>query len=332
MAAKKNYLKLVAIALAIVILITGALMLLEIWESKQGRFPQHETQEGVLTYKGKDYVRREGIETFLVLGIDKFKDADGSDSHESGSVQADFLMLFVFDNDAKTVTAIHINRDTMAKVNRMDLNGNTIETNIMQIALSYVYEYDDSGKKNCRNTADSVSSLLLGVPVDHYISLPMDSVIELNDLVGGVEVTVLDDFTGIDDALIKGEKVTLQGEQALRYVRSRQGLEDNTNTNRMARQQQYVEALFNQTMSWVETDEEFLLNAADKLMPYLVYDSTEYRMKELVKKFQNYEFTGIREIEGQSKAGQQFMEFHPDEDSIWQLVLELFCVPKTDKK
>ena len=75
-----------------------------------------------------------------------------------------------------------------------------------------------------------------------------------------------------------------------------------------------------------------VLKAADKLMPYLVYDSTEYRMKELAQKFQSYTFTGIREIEGESKVGPQFMEFHADEDSIWKLVIELICTPKVGKK
>ena len=39
-------------------------------------------------------------------------------------------------------------------------------------------------------------NFLMDVKIDHYISLTMDSVAVMNDLVGGVEVTVLDDFLG----------------------------------------------------------------------------------------------------------------------------------------
>ena len=43
--------------------------------------------------------------------------------------------------------------------------------------------------------------------------------------------------------------MTLQGEQALRYVRTRYGLEDSTNSTRMARQQQYINALYAKALS-----------------------------------------------------------------------------------
>ena len=240
---KKKYLVYVAFALAVVLLVTSGLMLLEIWEKKQGRFPSSNTADGVLTHNGQEYVLKDSVETFLVLGLDKYEGAVSPDANLNGK-QADFLMLFVFDNATKQCTAVHINRDTMANVNRLDISGNRLDTAKKQIALAYNYAYDDSGKIGCRNTADSVSDILEGINVKHYMSLTMDSVIKMNELVGGVEVTVLDDFKGIDDTLVKGEKVTLSGEQALHYVRTRYGLEDSTNSTRMVRQRQYINALY----------------------------------------------------------------------------------------
>jgi LCP family protein required for cell wall assembly len=324
MESKNSYLKFIIIALVIVFLIAGALLLLEVWETMQGRFPEASTEDGVVTYEGEKYVLNDNIETLLVLGLDKY---EGNDSQNNGN-QADFLMLFVLDNDSKQCTAIHINRDTMVNVNKLDIVGSKIETSVKQIALAYNHIYDDSGKLSCRNTADSVSNLLLDVPVQHYISFTMDSVAVMNDLVGGVEVTVLDDFTGIDDALVKGEKVTLMGEQALRYVRTRYGLEDSSNSTRMERQQQYVDALYDKTISCMESDDEFVVKMIEKMDDYIVYDSTDYRMKEFANKFDEYEFLGIREIEGESKLGEEFIEFYPDEDSVWETVIALFYTPK----
>lgn len=324
MKTKNNYLKFIIIALVIVFLITAALLFLEVWETQQGRFPASGAEAGVVIYEGKEYVLKDNIETFLVLGLDKY---EGADPQNNGN-QADFLMLFVFNHDSKQCTAIHINRDTMANVNKLDIVGNKIETSVKQIALAYNYIYDDSGKLSCRNTADSVGDLLLDINVQHYISFTMDSVAIMNDLVGGVEVTVLDDFTGIDDALVKGEKVTLTGEQALRYVRTRYGLEDSSNSTRMERQQQYVNALYDKTISRMESDDEFVVKMIEKMDDYVVYDSTDYRMKEFASKFDEYEFLGIREIEGESKLGEEFVEFYPDEDSIWETVIELFYKPK----
>lgn len=318
--------------LALALLIVSSLMILEVWDSQKEYFTGTTTKSDVVKYNGVEYELKPGIETFLVLGLDKNKDATTSESHSGGTVQADFLMLFVFDNEKQTTAAIQINRDTMANVHRLDIAGNHIGVvEKKQIALAYNYAFDDDGLINCRNTADSVSDLLLDVKVNHYISLTMDCVVEMNDFVGGVEVKVLHDFTGIDDELVAGKTVTLKGEQALTYVRTRQGLEDSTNNTRMERQQQYVDALISKTLSLIESDHEFVFNLADKLGPFIEYDTTDYRLKQFAEKFDSYEFTGIRTIEGKSVAGEEFMEFYADETSIWQIVLDLFYTPKSEK-
>ena len=326
MKTKNNYLKYIAIALVIVFLIAATFLLLEVWENREGRFPVSVTEDGVVEYNGKKYEQKENIETFLVLGLDKYEGSDSADSHESG-VQADFLMLFVFDNETKQCTAIHINRDTMTRVNKLAVGGSTVaETYTKQIALAYNYANTDNDKIKCRNTKDSVEYLLYGVKVDHYLSLTMDAVPVSCDLVGGVEVTVLDDFTGIDETLVKGEKVTLTGEQALRYVRTRYGLEDSTNSTRMARQQQYIDALYEKINSRIEADDEFLVKFVDTMDDYVVYDSSDQKMLKFAEKFDDYEFLGTKEIKGESKLGEEFVEFYPDEESIWDLIIDLFYV------
>ena len=326
---KKKYLMYVAIALAVVLLVTSGLMLLEVWETRQGRFPSTDGQNGLLTYKGQEYELRDNVEAILVLGLDKYDGTGITDGNLDGK-QADFLMLLVFDNASKKCTAVHINRDTMANVNRLDISGNRLETVKKQIALAYNYTYDDSGKISCRNTADSVSNLLLGVKIKHYLSLTMDAVPKMNDLVGGVEVEVLDDFTGIDESLVKGNKVTLTGEQALHYVRTRYGLEDSSNSTRMIRQRQYINALHDKVIENLKNDADFTLKFVDTIDDYAVYDSSDFRMKEFAEKFDEYEFMGIKEIEGESKLGAEFMEFYPNEDSIKSVVVELFYQPKND--
>ena len=62
-------------------------------------------------------------------------------------------------------------------------------------------------------------------------------------MVGGVTLTVTSDFSAIDPHLVEGETITLYGDQALTYVRSRYNIDDETNLARMARQRQYLAAL-----------------------------------------------------------------------------------------
>jgi hypothetical protein len=37
---------------------------------------------------------------------------------------------------------------------------------------------------------------------------------------------------------------------------------------------------------------------------------------------------GVRELEGELKKGEEFMEFYPDENALLKTVVELFCEPK----
>ena len=322
---RNGYLKYIAIALAVIFLISSGLLLLELWEKKRGQFPEGDGRNGEVTYKGTDYVRKDGVESFLILGLDKADEDDPG----SGGVRADFLMLFVFDNDKKQFTALQINRDTMTKVNSLAIGGMTVvDSQTAQIALAYNYVIDDNDKIRCRNTKDSAEELLHGTHIDHYLSLTMDTVPALNDLVGGVEIEVRDDMTSVDPALVKGQKVTLTGEQALKYVRSRYGLDDSSNLARMERQRQYLGALYDKAVAMMKADTGFVLTLSDTLSEHLVYDSSDEKLQKLVDKFENYEFLGIREIAGEAREGEEYIEFYPDEDALWQTVIELFYKPK----
>ena len=328
MSSRRSYTKYLAILLGFVFLVAAAFLVLAIWEIRQNDVPDQEREYGVLTYEGQEYVRNDQVETFLVIGLDRFADSNVSASHGTG-VQADFLMLLAFNNKTRQCHAIQINRDTMTKVNKLAIGGTAVvETYDAQIALAYNYVNDDNDKIRCRNTIDSVEALLKGVKVDHYFALTMDGVGASSDVVGGVEVTVLDDFTGIDDTLIKGETVKLNAEQALRYVRTRYGMEDSSNKARMARQQQYINAWYDQVMNKISEDESFIIELVDTMDDYVVYDSSEQKMQKLAEKFREYEFIGIQELKGENRIGEEFVEFYVDEDAALATVVELFCVPK----
>ena len=296
------------------------LFLISVWDSHQ-QSSVGTQNDNVLVYQGNEYVLKKNIETFLVLGLDKFQDATASDSYNNDQ-QADFLMLFVIDNDAQTISALQINRDTMADVNVLGLNGNKVSSVTEQIALAHTY--GNGGDVSCRNTADSVSALLNGMRIHHYISLKMDSVPVFNDLVGGVTLEVLDDFPGEDPDLKKGQTVTLTGEQALFYVREREGMEDSSNLARMKRQLQYVEALYHQAKSCMENDENFVVDASLQMKDYLVSDRSVTQMQQLANKFSTYTMVKMDSIRGESRVGEKFMEFYADEDHVQEIVVQLF--------
>ena len=322
---KRKLMRGLAVALLAVFLLTGAFLLLELWEKRQSIFPEQKTENTVYEYNGVEYVKNEDVESFLILGLDKFEDAINNDSYNNDQ-RADFLMLLVFDNSEKKFTAVHLNRDTMVNMNVLGVAGQKIGTVNKQLALAHTY--GNGRDVSCRNTADAVSELLNGVKVNHYLSITMDAVPILNDLLGGVEVTVLDDFSGIDDILIKGETVTLHGDHALTYVRERYGLEDSSNSTRMVRQRQYMTAVYDKAMLEIENDDNFVIEASSKLADYIVSDRSVNQLQEIAKKLSQYKFTEIETLEGESVVKDGLMEFRPDADSIDKIVFELFYKKK----
>lgn len=323
----KQYLRYAAVFALLVFLVSAAMLFLNLWEQNQDDFPSDGSVglSQTLEYNGQEYELRDDIQTMLIMGLDKFEEDLSHDAYTNDQ-QADFVLLLVIDHQNETCTAIHINRDTMTDMSVLGVAGEKVGMVNKQLALAHTY---GNGKEvSCHNTAEAVSNLLMNVKIDHYVSLTMDAVPIYNDLVGGVEVTVLDDFSGVDETLVKGEKVTLRGEQALRYIRSRYGMDDSSNNARMKRQQQYMEALYRQTMHCIETDSEFSVSTSLELAEHVVSDCSANRLQSLFEKISGYEFGEIRALEGTTVKGKQYMEFYPDVDSLKKMVVELFYEPK----
>ncbi len=319
--------RIVALVVLIAVLFTLAILTFNKWEGKRNGFPSVDnTPQGLITHNGKEYRLKDDIETVLVIGLDSFDKAE-DDTANTNNKRADFLLLLVFDDKNGTVNALQINRDTMAQINRLDIAGNRINSFNSQIALAHT---QGNGKEvSCRNTADAVSSLLMDIKIDRYFSVTMEAVKDYNDLLGGVSVKVLDDFTASDPAMIKGETVRLTGTQALLYVRARQGMEDQTNLHRMLRQRQYLGALYDATKQRIAKDGAFSLKAATAMSKYMVSNCTVYQLQTIMNKITSYTSSDIKELQGESvtgvnSEGEPCMEFYPDEEATKELVISLF--------
>ena len=162
--------------------------------------------------------------------------------------------------------------------------------------------------------------------IDNYLSLTMAAITALNDAVGGVTVTIEDDFTGADETLVKGETVTLMGEHAFHYVHDRLNLEDNRNTTRMRRQATYMTALVDKLREKLEEDNAFVLELYSAVADYLVTDCDINELGEISEELSTYELSGIVTPEGESVNG-EYTEFYPDEAALQQLIADLFYIP-----
>ncbi|MBR4960702.1 MAG: LCP family protein [Clostridia bacterium] len=281
-------------------------------------------------YNNTWYAPVESLETILILGIDTSESTASADTAKDGMGQADFLELLILDKAAQEFQLLHLNRDTMAEIFQTDLYGRDAGSFRGQLALAHAYGRDPND--GCRQTVKSVETLLYGISIDHYISFTMDAVSILNDRVGGVTLSLMDDFTHLDPAYQEGTVVTLTGTQALAYVRERGALEDSTNLRRMERQRQYLDGLFKAYNETAAAGEDtFSVDALLEVNDYMISDCTADQLSSLTATLQQYTYTGIRTLEGQAVKGHTYVEFHLDESAAQQTVLELFYTPVTEE-
>lgn len=276
-------------------------------------------------YNNQWFVKKAGLETILLIGVDKYKqDTDLS------TQQCDFLMVVILDHNNKTYTPLHINRDTMTNINILGVNGEIAGRMNAQIALSHAY--GTGGIDSCENTVTAVSELLSSTEIDHYISVTMDAIPIVNDAVGGVKVTVLDDFSSTRSDFIQGEEITLIGEQALAYVRARRSLEDSTNLHRMERQRQYMVALKDAFETKIDDNPGLVLSVLMGISDYMISDCDIYDLSDIANSAYEYESQEIRYIEGEAVVGERFVEYYYDEEALNNLIIELYYEPKADSE
>lgn len=279
----------------------------------------------VVSFKGQDYVRNEDISTLLLIGVDDDEMID-SKGYRNDAL-ADFLVVAVLNNADKTCTLLQINRNTMTNVTAIGATHQAIGYIYQQIALAH--SYGDGLEESCEYTVDAVSRLLYDTPIDNYLSMAMGGINILNEKVGGVTVTIEDDFSNADPTLVQGETITLHGDQAEHFVRARMNMADDSNPARQRRQRAFIEGLVAKLREDVAADAGFAIDLYASLADYLVTDCDINELGEYSESLSEYELSGFITPEGETKVHQltDYAEFYPDDDALQQLVIDTFYVP-----
>ncbi len=283
---------------------------------------ESQTMETV-NVNGKNYALNDNISTLLLIGVDEME-VEQSKGYRNPAM-ADFLVLAVFDNELHTCKLLQINRNTMADVPMLGAAGDYIGLTTEQI--TYAHSYGDGLEESGENTALAVSRFLYGVDIDNYLSMAMGGIAALNDAVGGVTVTIEDDFTGVDDTLVQGETVTLMGEHAFNFVHARFNMTDDANTSRMRRQSAYMTALVAKLREKLAEDDAFILELYNAVADYVVTDCDINELSQISEELSTYELSGIVTPEGETTHDGEYTEFYADEKALQQLVADLFYVP-----
>lgn len=278
-------------------------------------------EKNYIYYNNEKYKPKNYLDTVLLIGTDGQGKVYESASYNNSN-KADFIALLVFDNNTEKCNIIQLNRDTIAEIPVLGVTGEKAGTTTGQLALAYTY--GNGLELSCKNTVKAVSNFLYQVEIDNYLSMNMDAIAALNDVIGGVEVEVLDDFSEIDPSLVKGERIVLNGQQALTYIRGRGNVGDQTNISRMIRQRQYMESFAKKIKEAYESDNELVLNAYNAISDYTVTDCSITVLSDTAERLSSYEIKDIVTLEGNVVETEEFIEFHADDKKLKELVINLF--------
>lgn len=296
--------------------------------------PTMSTQEALIDAdwideNGNAYNYRDDVISILIMGIDYMGESE--DLWDEGTVShggnADVLGLVILDTTTFEFSILYIPRDTMTDVIAMGPEGNYIDTIQTNIATSH--SYGDGGALSCQLTAEAVSRLLMGVPVNRYAALHCDAIYKLNEIVGGVRITFDSDCTELHRSFTAGNTVTLNNlylSMLLTY-RDYENL-DGANVRGM-RIMNVIKAMFNQLKGSIMEDPSVALEIVNKLSAYLTTDLELSEITYLARNIGKMDFSSdtVVRLPGETVMGEKYAEFYADEQWIHDFVVEKFCVP-----
>lgn len=192
----------------------------------------------------------EGGFNLLLMGLDVCEDkyahlfggrCDGPDAE--GDLN-DVNLLVHVSEEPRRVTAVSLPRDLMIPIPECKREDGSTTSAMFKQQLNSAYSY---GGINC--VAATVTELT-GQSVDFAAAVTFGGVIEITNAIGGVDVClaspIKDRHTGLD--LPAGDH-TLQGLDALQFLRTRHGVGDGGDLSRIANQQQYMSNLAKKMIS-----------------------------------------------------------------------------------
>ncbi len=199
------------------------------------KYVDYEDGGNVVYYKGHKYVFNKSIATILFMGVDNRKFSDLKKDPYAFAGQADALYLFTYDTNTNRMRVLCLNRDTMTDINRYDTENEFVDTKTMQLCLAYAY--GDGRRFSAENQVTACQRLIYNIPINGYYTIDLSAIKILNDDIGGVTVTPEYSF----GKFVKGQTVTLHGDDAESFVRTRDVTKLDDNIRRMACQRTYIQ-------------------------------------------------------------------------------------------
>ncbi|MFD7794265.1 LCP family protein [Streptomyces sp. NPDC059759] len=225
---------------------------------------------------GKDGFSKDEAFNILIIGTDKRTGKGNEGYGDKNSVgHADTNILLHVSKDRTNATAMSIPRDLVVDIPecRTKLDDGTEKV----IQPTRNVRFNTSLGQEDRNpgcTMDTVKAVT-GISVDHFAMVDFNAVKTLTSAVGGVEVCLAKDVDDPDSHLkLSAGKHTIEGEQALAFVRTRHSFGNQGDLDRIKVQQQFMASLMRKMSSGdTLTNPKKLIDLAEAATKALTVDT-----------------------------------------------------------
>lgn len=174
--------------------------------------------------------------SFVLLGVD----TGTAEEKRTETGRSDTIIVCTVNPNTKTTTLLSIPRDSYAEI----------------VGYSDVYDYygDYYDKMNHAyafgGTEMSINTVqeFLNIPIDYYVEVNFDGLVDIVDAVGGIEITSPLTFDFYGPQFIEGQTQTLTGYDALQFSRMRKQ-DPEGDLGRQKRQQMVIKAILDKVLT-----------------------------------------------------------------------------------
>ena len=275
----------------------------------------------IVEYKGETYKYNDHLSNYLFLGIDTREAVDTYQS-QADAGQADAIFLVSMDRATEKIKVLFIPRDSMTRIEVFNPYGQSLGETTDHLNIQYAF--GDGKEKSCELMKTAVSDMLDGLPIQGYCSMNMDGISVITDFVGGIQLTIPDDsLADVNPEYKKGAVVDITGETAEQFVRYRDIDKTQSALVRQERQKTFLQALVQKAHEKAGEDAGFVTGLYDSVKSYTVTNMGNDIFAKLLAASQNG-ITDTETVPGEGTHGENFDEYHIDEDALSDLIISMF--------
>ena len=277
---------------------------------------------GYLQYGGKYYEQNKDITSILFMGIDTKADLQPKGAVPGEFGQADTIILVMIDKKNQEIRMINVVRDSMVNVTVFDSTGEYLRSEQAQLCLQYAY--GDGGELSCQLTSNAVSGIMYDIPINYYVAMNKAALQDVNDVIGGVTVTMSEDWETKKATYHAGDQVVLQGSDAMDFIFSRDCNETGSNMTRVTRQRDYIKALLVQLKAAASEDISIITKLYAATQGHMYSNIALTDMVGMAKDVISggYSFGDVQILPGEYVEGNKHDEYYINQDAIYEMVLQ----------